>query len=183
MTTLRAYGAESSMLAQWQQLLDRRLDLTRCRARLNALSMALLAAMAVATPLIILVMATSPAVAHSSAFGQITPGTALASALLPRRLHRLPRWQPNWLKPQICGRYLIGCKTTMACPNAPEATTPANSPLALPSTTSLSNTNARPRDSTWHYRPGPSRFYRVYSGSNRMRVRPHWLKLADALPD
>ena len=77
MTTLRAYGAESSMLAQWQQLLDRRLDLTRCRARLNALSMALLAAMAVATPLIILVMATSPAVAHSSAFGQITPGTAL----------------------------------------------------------------------------------------------------------
>lgn len=76
-TTLRAYGAESSMLAKWQQLLDRRLDLTRCRARLNALSMALLAAMAVATPLIILVMASAPALAHSSAFGQITPGTAL----------------------------------------------------------------------------------------------------------
>src|SRR5699024_9678582 len=50
---------------------------TRARARLNALSMALLAAMAVATPLIILVMASTPALAASSSFGQITPGTAL----------------------------------------------------------------------------------------------------------
>lgn len=75
--TLRAYGAESSILTDWQQLLDRRLDLTRARARLNALSMALLAAMAVATPLIILVMASTPALAASSSFGQITPGTAL----------------------------------------------------------------------------------------------------------
>ena len=77
MTTLRAYGAESSMLTQWQQLLERRLHLTRSRARLNALSMALLAAMAVATPLIILVMASSPTLAQSSTLGQITPGTAL----------------------------------------------------------------------------------------------------------
>ena len=75
--TLRAYSAEASMLTDWQQLLKRRLDLTRSRAQLNALSMALLAAMAVATPLIILVMASSPTLTHSGTFGQITPGTAL----------------------------------------------------------------------------------------------------------
>ncbi len=76
-TTLRAYDAESAMLEDWYQLLDRRLHLTRSRARLNAVSMALLAAMGVGAPLVILVLASSSAVAATSMFGQITPGTAL----------------------------------------------------------------------------------------------------------
>ena len=77
MSTLRAYGAESSMLDEWQILLDRRLNLTRARARLNGWSVALLAGTAVATPLIILVMASSPTLTPSALFDQISPGTAL----------------------------------------------------------------------------------------------------------
>lgn len=77
MTTLRAYGAETPMLDQWQTLLDRRLDLQQSRARLNALSAALLAATAVAAPLIILITASHPMLATVSAFGDITPGMAL----------------------------------------------------------------------------------------------------------
>ncbi|HEY4535015.1 MAG TPA: peptidase domain-containing ABC transporter [Enteractinococcus sp.] len=76
-TTLRAYGAETQMLERWSALLDRRLQLTRSRARLNAISTALLAATGVAAPLVILVLAASPVVAASSAIGDITPGTAL----------------------------------------------------------------------------------------------------------
>lgn len=77
MTTLRAYGAETPVLEQWQTLLDRRLDLSQSRARLNAFSAALLAATAVATPLIILVIASHPLAATASALPDITPGTAL----------------------------------------------------------------------------------------------------------
>jgi len=76
MTTLRAYGAETPLLGQWQQLLDRRLQLTRSRTRLNAVSVALLAAMAVVTPLIILILAASPTL-NTNAITDITVGTAL----------------------------------------------------------------------------------------------------------
>lgn len=77
MNTLRAYGAETPLLERWQKLLNRRLHLTRSRARLNGLSVALLAAMAVATPLLILVLAASPASTITGALTTVTPGTAL----------------------------------------------------------------------------------------------------------
>lgn len=75
MPTLRAYGAERSSLDQWRELLDRRLHLTRSRTRLNALSLALLAALTVATPLVILLQAST--VSGSGPLTAVTPGTAL----------------------------------------------------------------------------------------------------------
>lgn len=56
--TLRAYGAEPHVLARWTALLDRRLVLTKARARLSAVSAGVLSAVAVATPLTALVVAT-----------------------------------------------------------------------------------------------------------------------------
>lgn len=76
MSTLRAYGAETPLLDTWQKLLDRRLQLTQSRARLNGLAVALLAAMSVATPLIILILAASPALS-TNALETVTPGAAL----------------------------------------------------------------------------------------------------------
>lgn len=76
MSTLRTYGAETPVLNAWQKLLDRRLQLTQSRARLNGLSVALLAAMAVATPLLILLLASSPALT-TNALDEVTPGAAL----------------------------------------------------------------------------------------------------------
>ncbi|WP_347346830.1 ABC transporter transmembrane domain-containing protein, partial [Microbacterium sp.] len=79
--TLRAYGAEPHVLARWTALLDRRLVLTRARARLSALSAGVLSALAVATPLTALVVAARA--------GDVSPGTALGlmalttAALLP----------------------------------------------------------------------------------------------------
>ncbi|WP_418908762.1 peptidase domain-containing ABC transporter [Glutamicibacter endophyticus] len=73
--TLRAFGAEETELERWQQMLTRRLTLTRSRARLGALSLTLLAALAIATPLLILVQATT--LPGAGPIGQITPGTAL----------------------------------------------------------------------------------------------------------
>ncbi|MBK7821932.1 MAG: peptidase domain-containing ABC transporter [Tessaracoccus sp.] len=57
--TLRAYGAEPHILAGWTALLDRRLALTRRRARLSALSLSLLSGVIVGTPLVVLVVASS----------------------------------------------------------------------------------------------------------------------------
>lgn len=75
MRTLRAYGSEKSSLSEWQQLLDRRLELTRSRTRLNALALSLLAAMSIATPLVILLQAS---VLNGNGFlSAITLGTAL----------------------------------------------------------------------------------------------------------
>lgn len=79
--TLRAYGAEPHVLARWTALLDRRLVLTRARARLSAVSAGVLSALAVATPLTALVVAARA--------GDVSPGTALGlmalttAALLP----------------------------------------------------------------------------------------------------
>lgn len=67
--TLRVYGAEPRVLAAWTNLLGRRLVLTRTRARLSALSLSLLSAVTVATPLVVLVVAASSE--------GITPGGAL----------------------------------------------------------------------------------------------------------
>lgn len=67
--TLRVYGAEAHVLGNWSKLLDRRLHLTRSRARLSALSLSLLAGLTVATPLTVLVVASSS--------GGLTPGGAL----------------------------------------------------------------------------------------------------------
>lgn len=75
MGTLRAYNAEQAALDQWQQLLQQRLKLTRARTRLNALSLALLAAMAVATPMLILLQAGSTS--GLGLLNQMTPGAAL----------------------------------------------------------------------------------------------------------
>ena len=75
MGTLRAYGAEQSSLNAWQQLLTRRLSLTRSRTRLNALSLALLAALGIATPLAILLQAST--LSGNGFFAAITPGAAL----------------------------------------------------------------------------------------------------------
>ncbi|WP_431711519.1 peptidase domain-containing ABC transporter [Glutamicibacter uratoxydans] len=75
MNTLRAYQAEQGALKEWQELLQRRLALTRSRTRLNALALALLAAMAVITPLIILLQASSTT--SLGLFNQISPGAAL----------------------------------------------------------------------------------------------------------
>ncbi|MCW4465256.1 ATP-binding cassette domain-containing protein [Glutamicibacter sp. MNS18] len=75
MGTLRAYGSEQPSLHGWQQLLTRRLTLTRSRTRLNAVSLALLAALAIATPLAILLQAST--ITGNGFFSAITPGTAL----------------------------------------------------------------------------------------------------------
>lgn len=67
--TLRVYAAERNLLTGWGRQLDRRLALTRRRARLSALCLSLTAGVAVAVPLVVLVVASS---AHG-----LTPGGAL----------------------------------------------------------------------------------------------------------
>lgn len=68
-STLRAYGAEERVLGTWAGLLDRRLRLTLTSARLGAVSLSLLTGVTIATPLVVLILASTT--------GMVTPGQAL----------------------------------------------------------------------------------------------------------